>query len=149
MVESLQGMDSEGIELEMDRIETLYREYVLGGRVRPVSLAGRKCRPRIMDTILGFEIRAGSRKIACPDITSARYLVIFTELGMDLVCIPYDPTRTARILPQLERSFGRIRELLAEADDPGTAQQKTGRVYAKLRDRLRKAERRFPGIDSC
>lgn len=142
-------MDTNGIDFEIGRIETLYREHVLGGRVRYVSLPGRKCRPRIMDTFLGFEIRAGSMKIACPDITSARYLVIFTELGLDRICIPYDPTRTARILPELEHSFRRIKKLSSRNADSQTDRRKTGRTYAKLRDRLRKVERGMAAIDSC
>lgn len=139
----------EGIELEMGRIEVLYGEHVLGGRVRLVSLPGMKCRPRIMDTFLGFEIRAGSKKILCPDITSARYLVIFAELGLDRVYIPYDPTRTARILPELEHSFRRVKELLSGTSGSETARQRTGRTFAKLRHRLRKAERSVDEIDSC
>ena len=142
-------MDTEGIELEMDRIEVLYREHVLDGRVRYVSLAGRKCSPRITDTFLGIEISAGPRKIVCPDITSARYLVIFTEVGLDRICIPYDPTRTARIIPELESAFGRVKELLSRADDSRTVRRRTGRIYAKLRDRLKKAERSVARIDSC
>lgn len=142
-------MDTEGIEIEVGRIEVLYRECVLGGRVRIVRLPGRKCRPRILDTMLGFEIRAGSKRISCPDITSARYLVIFTELGLDRVCIPYDPTRTARILPGLEHAFGRVKELLSGASDPRTVGQRTGRTYSKLRDCLRRAERSVAEIDSC
>ena len=149
MVEPLQDMDTENIELEIGCIEALYKEHVLGGRVRFVTLPGRKCSPRIMDTILGFEIRAGSRKVVCPDITSARYLVIFTELGLDRVCIPYDPTRTARILPQLEHSFRRVKEMSSETSGTEMAQQRTGRAFAKLRDRLRKAERSVAEIDSC
>lgn len=145
----LQEMGTEGIQFEMGRIEALYRDHVLGERVRFVSLPGRKCRPRIMDTILGFEIHAGSRKIACPDITSARYLVIFTELGLDRVCIPYDPTRTARILPELEHSFRRVKELSSRAADSPTARRRRGRTYAKLRDRLREVERKMAAIDSC
>ena len=142
-------MDTEGIELEMGRIEVLYKEHVLGGRVRFVSLPGRMCSPRIMDTFLGFEIRAGSGKVVCPDITSARYLVIFTELGLDRVCIPYDPTRTARILPDLEHSFRRLKELSSGTSVSETARRRTGRTFAKLRDRLRKAERSVGEIDSC
>ncbi len=149
MSEPVKDMDTEDIQLEMGRIEALYRERVLGGRVRIVSLPGRKCRPRIMDTILGFEIRAGSRKIACPDMASARYLVIFTELGLDRVCIPYDPTRTARILPELEHSFRRVKELSSRAADSQTARRRTGRTYARLRDRLRKVEQSVAKIDSC
>ena len=102
-----------------------------------------------MDTFLGFEIQAGARKVVCPDITSARYLVIFTELGLDRVCIPYDPTRTARILPELEHSFRRVKELLSGTSGTETTQQSTGRTFAKLRDRLRKAERSVAEIDSC
>lgn len=142
-------MDKEGIELEMGCIEALYKERVLDGRVRFVSLPGRMCRPRIMDTFLGFEIRAGSRKVVCPDITSARYLVIFTELGLDRVYIPYDPTRTARILPDLEHSFRRVKELSSGDSGSQKARRRTGRTFAKLRDRLRKAERSVAEIDSC
>ena len=142
-------MDTENIELEMGCIEALYKEHVLGGRVRFVALPGRRCSPRIMDTFLGFEIRAGSRKVVCPDITSARYLVIFTELGLDRVCIPYDPTRTARILPELEHSFRRVKEMLSETSGPELTQQRTGRTFAKLRDRIRKAEWSVAEIDSC
>lgn len=142
-------MDKEGIELEMGCIEALYREHVLDGRVRFVSLPGRMCSPRIMDTFLGFEIRAGSRKVVCPDITSARYLVIFTELGLDRVYIPYDPTRTARILPDLEHSFRRVKELSSGDSGSQKARRRTGRTFAKLRDRLRKAERSVAEIDSC
>ena len=142
-------MDKEGIELEMGCIEAIYRERVLDGRVRFVSLPGRMCSPRIMDTFLGFEIRAGSRKVVCPDITSARYLVIFTELGLDRVYIPYDPTRTARILPDLEHSFRRVKELSSGDSGSQKARRRTGRTFAKLRDRLRKAERSVAEIDSC
>ncbi len=149
MVEPVQDMDTEGIEHETGCIEAVYKEHVLDGRVRFVSLPGRKCSPRIMDTLLGFEIRAGSKKVVCPDITSARYLVIFTELGLDRVCIPYDPTRTARILPDLEHSFRRVKELLSGSSGSQTAQRRTEQAFAKLRDRLRKAERSVAGIDSC
>ncbi len=149
MAKPVRDMDTEGIELEMDCIEALYKEHVLDGRVRFVSLPGRKCSPRIMDTFLGFEIRAGSKKVVCPDITSVRYLVIFTELGLDRVCIPYDPTRTARILPDLEHSFRRVKDLLSGNSGSERAQRRIGRTFAKLRERLRKAERSVAGIDSC
>ena len=142
-------MDKKGIEVEVGRIEVLYRERVLGDRVRIVRLPGRKCHPRILDTMLGFEILAGSKRISCPDIISARYLVIFTELGLDRVCIPYDPTRTARIIPELESAFSQVKDLLSGATDSRTVRQRTGRTYAKLRDRLRKAERSVAKIDSC
>lgn len=142
-------MDKKGIEVEVGRIEVLYRERVLGGRVRIVRLPGRKCRPRILDTMLGFEILAGSKRISCPDIISARYLVIFTELGLDRVCIPYDPTRTARIIPELESAFSQVKDLLSGATGSRTVRQRMGRTYANLRDRLRKAERSVAKIDSC
>ena len=141
-------MDTKGIDFEVGRIEVLYRERVLGGRVRIVRLHGRKCRPRILDTMLGFEILAGSRRISCPDIISARYLVIFTEVGLDRICIPYDPTRTARIVPELESAFGQVKELLSGASDSRTVRLRTGHTYARLRDRLKKAERSVAKIDS-
>ena len=134
-------LDQEGIELEVNRIDTLYRNSVLTQRVRTVRLPGRKCHPQIMYTFLGFEIKVGIRRLTCPDITSARYLMIFVELGMDRVHIPYDPTQTAVLVPELEQSFHRIKELLLKAGfDSHSHGQMVRRVYQRLRSRLRKAD---------
>ncbi len=87
----------------------------------------------------------GSRRLTCPDRASARYLIIFAELGMSSISIPYDPTQTARFLPELERAFDRIKRLLQKRF-PERQQYNTAarRNYKRLRDELQQGETQFP-----
>lgn len=127
------------IEEEIDALVEIYSREVSPHRTRNVKLPGRKCSPTIMYTFLGFELKAGRKRITCPDISTARYLKIFTELGLSEVYIPYDPTRTARILPALERHFFQIKELLVKKELSESEHRKTlRRVYRKIRKRLRR-----------
>ena len=58
-----------------------------------------------MYTFLGFELKLSRKRITCPDMVTARYLMLFAEMGMDAVSIPYDPTQTARLLPETRERF--------------------------------------------
>ncbi|MDA2928164.1 hypothetical protein MYX78_13220, partial [Acidobacteria bacterium AH-259-G07] len=114
----------------------------LSRRTRVVSLLGRKCEPLILYTFLGFELKMARKRITCPDMSTARYLKIFAELGMPSIRIPYDPTQTSRLLVELELPLQRIKELLlAENLKQRQHQLKHRRIYKKIRDRLKRAER--------
>ncbi len=129
------------IEEEIEKINAIYRNRVLAQRVRPVALLGRKCQPRMMYTFLGFELKLGRKRVTCPDVSTARYLMIFAEIGLERVQIPYDPTQTARLLPELESCFGEIKaRLLGVSPDSKRRQILARRVYAILRERLQVAE---------
>ena len=129
------------IEEEIEKINAIYRNRVLAQRVRPVTLLGRKCQPRMMYTFLGFELKLGRKRVTCPDVSTARYLMIFAEIGLERVQIPYDPTQTARLLPELESCFGEIKaRLLGVSPDSKRRQILARRVYAILRERLQVAE---------
>ncbi|HLV01066.1 MAG TPA: hypothetical protein VKZ59_07350 [Acidobacteriota bacterium] len=131
-------MDKSRIEKEKRAFVHIYREEVLPHRNRKVKLLGRKCSPTIISTFLGFEVKAGRKRITCPDKTTARYLKIFTELGLEEVLIPYDPTRTAGILPSLESHFLRIKELLADEKLAESERRKaTRQTYQQLRKQLK------------
>ena len=119
---------------EIRTLVSVYRDEVLTDRTRCVRLRGRKCHPEIITTLLGLEVRAGKKRITCPDMTTARYLKLFSELGLATVQIPYDPTQTARILPRLETAFERLNESLDSAST-GKNQRlaEKRRAYAKLR----------------
>ena len=41
-------------------------------------------------------------------MVTARYLKVFTELGCRSIRLPYDPTVTDRILPELELAMNRL-----------------------------------------
>jgi hypothetical protein len=84
-------------------IVRLYREQVVPGHTRTVHLLGRKCRPTMSETLLGYELHAEYKRIHCPDRVTAEYLLIFTGVGCRTIKVPYDPTVTRAILPSLQR----------------------------------------------
>ena len=138
----LDGIDPSGrIEKEIERIDAIYRHRVLEQRVRQVALLGRKCQPRMMYTFLGFELKLGRKRVTCPDVSTARYLMIFAEIGLERVQIPYDPSQTARLLPELESCFAEVKALLLKVSpDSKRHQILARRVYAILRKRFQGAE---------
>lgn len=117
---------------EIDRLRRLYCEQVLPGRTRTVRLLGRKCSVELMKTFLGFEIKMGRKRVTCPDMTTARYLKIFAELGFKEVEIPYDPTRTAALLPDLQEAFLQLNQRREDRGDPAAQR----RLYARVRRTL-------------
>ena len=125
------------IQKEIEKLGTTYGEQVLSGRTRVVSLPGRKCEPRILNTFLGFELQVAQKRITCPDMTTARYLRIFAEVGMPSVRTPYDPTLTTCVLPQLEQALRKVKNLLLEENlNRKQHQSKLRDIYRKIRDHL-------------
>ena len=86
----------------------IYKTEVLPARTRTIRLPGRKISARIIHTLLGFEVKASGKRIHCPDMVTARYLKLFTELGCRSIKLPYDPTLTARLVPELEAAIERL-----------------------------------------
>ena len=130
------------IQEEIAKLGRTYGEEVLSERTRVVSLPGRKCEPRILNTFLGFELQVAQKRITCPDMSTARYLRIFAEVGMPSVRAPYDPTLTTCVLPQLEQALRKIKDLLLEENlDRKQHQSQLRNIYRKLRDQLKLAEK--------
>jgi hypothetical protein len=86
----------------------IYRQDVLPIKTRTIHLLGRKSSARISNTLLGFEVKSSFKRIHCPDMVTARYLKLFTEIGCHSIKIPYDPTVTARLVPELESAAARL-----------------------------------------
>ncbi len=125
------------IQEEIEKLGRTYGEEVLSGRTRVVSLPGRKCEPRILNTFLGFELQVAQKRITCPDMSTARYLKIFAEIGMPSIKAPYDPTLTTCILPQLEQSLKTIKDLLLEENlNRKQHQSKLRNIYRNIRKNL-------------
>jgi len=95
---------SEGAEAFVE----IYRREVLPVQTRTIRLLGRKCPARIIHSLLGYEVQASFKRIQCPDLVTARYLKLFSELGCHSIRLPYDPTITARLVPRFESVLGRI-----------------------------------------
>jgi hypothetical protein len=105
-------------EIEMTMGETwlpaIYRERILKLRTRsyvfPESVQPPTRQPRveIQHTLLGIELKAGRRRMLCPDLATARYLAVFARAGCDAVAIPYDITRISHLADELESSWHRM-----------------------------------------
>ena len=129
------------IPAQIEKLCGLYSREVDRQRTRLVALPGRKCTPRIVYTFLGFELKAGRKRIACPDMGTARYLKIFAEIGMPSIRIPYDPTQTGRLLPELEGCLEKIKELLLEEGlHKAQHQRRLRRIYREIRRLLIRVE---------
>lgn len=135
---------------DLRRLKKIYVEEVAGARNRSISLWGRKCQPQIIYTLLGYEVKAGKKRITCPDTVTARYLSLFSEIGLDSVRLPYDPTVTARILPQLESIMESIKERIrTQEPDRSRAQRILRAAYSAARRRVKQAEKRaIPAVNA-
>ena len=90
-------------------IIAMYRDTVLSQRTRRYELRApqKKSRVEILHTLLGIELKVGSRRLLCPDLATARYLSVFARLGCDSVALPYDITQTSQIADDHESSWHR------------------------------------------
>jgi hypothetical protein len=129
----------DGSAEETGSLVEVYRSRVLPVKTRTIHLFGRKSSPKIIETFLGYEVQAGYKRVHCPDRVTARYLLIFTELGCHSIKLPYDPTVTAELLPSLESSLARLKAGVA-ALFPGNRHAQVyvlQKIYARLRSRLK------------
>jgi hypothetical protein len=120
-------------------IVTVYSREVLPVKTRTIHLLGRKTTARVIHTLLGYEVQASYKRIHCPDMTTARYLKLFSELGCRSIKLPYDPTITERLLPELEGALESISRGVSTLfpDDSRMQSYVLERVYRLIRHRLR------------
>jgi hypothetical protein len=117
----------------------IYRERVLAMRTRShgVPALTRNAGVEILHTLLGIELKVGRRRIACPDLATARYLSVFARAGVSEVAVPYDITKISRLADDLESAWQRML-LLAEHVTQGRA----GAVRSRVRSAVVKEVRR-------
>jgi hypothetical protein len=62
----------------------------------------------IQHTLLGVELKAGRRRLLCPDLATARYLAVFARAGCEHLAVPYDITKISQLADELESSWHRM-----------------------------------------
>jgi len=124
-----------------------YRNEVMTQKTRTIRLLGRKCSARIIHTLLGYEVQASYKRIQCPDLVTARYLRLFSELGCHSIKLPYDPTLTERLIPVFEATVNslkeQIRALFPQASS--TQQYVIRTIYGITRQQIADISRNTPG----
>jgi hypothetical protein len=114
---------------------TIYQREVISQKTRTVRLLGTKSPTKIIQTLLGYEVQARYKRIHCPDLVTARYIKLFSELGCRSIRLPYDPTVTAQLISLLERAFQSITDTVADLFPGEIKFQRyvTRKIYAILR----------------
>jgi hypothetical protein len=117
----------------------IYRQKVLPQTTRTIRLLGKKSSAQIIHTLLGYEVRAAYKRIQCPDLVTAQYIRLFSEIGCHSIKLPYDPTLTAQLIPEFEAAVDNInkgvRELFPE--DLHVQHYVVRKIYEIIRQQLR------------
>lgn len=125
-------------KLGAEWLPEIYRAKVRTQRTRAhrLELPERENRAVIQHTLLGIELKVGNQRLACPDLSTARYLQVFARLGCQNVAVPYDITKISTLADELESSWQKILLLLEDSAIDKTAAVK-GRMRANLIKELR------------
>jgi hypothetical protein len=117
----------------------IYQLKVRTQKTRTIRLLGRKSSAKIIHTLLGYELQASYKRIQCPDLVTARYLKIFSELGCHSIHLPYDPTVTAKLIPEFENSIEGVHRKVREIFSNNGRIQKYAiqKIYSIIRQQLK------------
>jgi hypothetical protein len=63
---------------------------------------------------LGIELKIAKRRIACPDLATARYLRVFARIGCRKIAVPYDISRISLLADELETAWQNTLLLLGD-----------------------------------
>ena len=131
-------------ELKEAWLPQIYRERIRRIRTRSYRFEGltNKKRVQIQHTLLGVELKTGARRLMCPDLATARYLLVFARAGCEQVAVPYDITKISQLADEIESSWHRMfllaDHLAAQKSDAFKARIKR-RLVDKIRDEISEA----------
>ncbi len=116
----------------------IYRERILKLRTRSYHFesATPAARAEIQHTLLGVELKLGRKRLLCPDLATARYLLVFARIGCKDVALPYDITKISHFADELESSWYRML-LLAEQETKSESTRLRGRLRGLLLAKIR------------
>ncbi len=117
----------------------IYRGKIRTQRTRafPLDIPERENQAEILFTLLGIELKVGRKRIACPDLATARYLRVFAWAGCRAVAVPYDITRISVVADELEVAWHKM-IMLNEQASLGLTPQAAGRSRSALIRCIRK-----------
>ena len=116
----------------------IYRDRILKLRTRSYHFENAKPSARVViqHTLLGVELKVGRRRLLCPDLATARYLLVFARLGCNAVAVPYDITKISHLADELESSWYRML-LLVEQEARTESTRFKGRLRGLLLAKIR------------
>ncbi|MGI8812678.1 MAG: hypothetical protein ACR2IH_09165 [Pyrinomonadaceae bacterium] len=111
----------------------IYSTKVRSDRTRSYSLdiPQRENQAEIFHTLLGIELKVGKNRLACPDLSTARYLRVFARMGCTEIALPYDISRIPAIADELETAWHKTLLFCSEAV-AGSAETLKKRLRGRL-----------------
>lgn len=125
-------------KLGAEWLPEIYRAKVRTQRTRAhrLEIPEKENRAVIQHTLLGIELKVGNQRLACPDLSTARYLQIFARLGCQAVAVPYDITKISTLADELESAWQKILLIFEDSIKEKTAAAK-GRARSGLIKEIR------------
>jgi hypothetical protein len=125
-------------------IPAIYREKVRTQRTRSfeMDIPERENQAEILFTLLGIELKVGKMRFGCPDLATARYLLVFARLGCRAVAVPYDITKISVLADELEvawQKLGLIHDQLAENTTPSAWGRSRAGVIRQIRREMKES----------
>jgi hypothetical protein len=114
-------------------IPTVYEEKIRPERTRSITLdiPKKENLPKILHTLLGIELQTGKVRIACPDLSTARYIRVFVRICVSEFSIPYDITILSAIADELEADWHKTL-LYTKEFTKGETPQSAGKTRAAI-----------------
>ena len=131
-------------DLKSAWLPQIYRERIRKTRTRAYAFEQIKPKARIeiQHTLLGVELKIGSRRLLCPDLATARYLSVFARAGCQQIAVPYDITKISQLADELESSWHRMLLLvnhLASQKSEALRRRITHLLLAAIREEVAEA----------
>jgi hypothetical protein len=125
-------------ELGPDWIPAIYGTRIRSGRTRSykADVAKRENAPQIQYTLLGIELKVGRKRLACPDLATARYLRVFIRLGCAEFAVPYDISQISGLADDLETSWHRSLLVLDRAGDAASVSVARAALVKAMRNEI-------------
>ena len=119
-------------------LSRIYRDRVRKLRTRSYHFdaPNPSARVVIQHTLLGVELKLGRKRLLCPDLATARYLLVFARIGCKDVALPYDITKISQFADEFESSWYRML-LLAEQEAKSESTRFKGRLRGLLLAKIR------------
>lgn len=131
-----------------DRLGEKWIPNIYAGKIRPLrtrsyefDIPQKENRVSIQHTLLGIELQVGRRRLACPDLSTARYLRVFARIGCEEIAIPYDISLIPGLADELESSWQKTMLVLREAAKGKTQASEVrirSLVVGAMRDEIKK-----------
>ena len=126
-------------KLPAPNIVDIYKDIIEKNKnLKKIKLHGKKGKYFISKTLFGYMLEKSSFKIPCKDINEAKYLKIFSEIGIKEIYIPEITTK--EMVKELESKFleveNKIHEIFPFSLKKRILKKHRNKIFKEIRNRV-------------